>query len=124
MTTWSLPRARPISFNDCPALQRPHMSICWLADSFTRLLNVINTTLREKIYTRWCCIDRLSWHRISKGGPPVKASVRESRSIKMYVKTNASAATVRHKGNGLAVQPQQCNEILCFSLFHRFMMLS
>src|ERR1022692_968714 len=65
MTTWSLPRARPISCNDCPALQRPHMSICWLADSFTRLLNVINTTFREKIYSRWCCIDRLSWHDFS-----------------------------------------------------------
>ena len=28
----------------------------------SRRLNVINTTFREKIYSRWCCIDRLSWH--------------------------------------------------------------
>src|SRR5258706_13509913 len=61
MDTWSLPKARPISCNDCPAFQRPHLSTRWLAESFTRLLNLINTTFREQIYTRWCCIDRLSW---------------------------------------------------------------
>jgi hypothetical protein len=41
------------------------MSIRWFAESFTRLLNGINTTFREKIYTRWCCIDRLSRHDLS-----------------------------------------------------------
>src|SRR5260370_27391611 len=69
MDTWSLPKARPISCNDCPAFQRHHMSIRWFAESFTLLLNLINTTFREKIYTRWCCIDRLSWHRFSECGP-------------------------------------------------------
>src|ERR1700688_3151533 len=65
MTTWLLPKARPISCNDCPAFQRPHMSIRWFAESFTRFLNIINTTFREKIYSRWCCIDRLSRHCFS-----------------------------------------------------------
>src|SRR5258708_38279678 len=65
MDTWSLPKARPISCNDCPAFQRHHMSIRWFAESFTLLLNLINTTFREKIYTRWCCIDRLSWQGLS-----------------------------------------------------------
>src|ERR1700684_4294816 len=65
METWSLPKARPISCNDCPAFQRLHMSTRWCAESFTRLRSVINTTFREKIYIRWCCIDRLSRHRFS-----------------------------------------------------------
>jgi hypothetical protein len=34
-------------------------------ESFTRLPNVINTTFRVNIYSRWCCIDRLSWQRQS-----------------------------------------------------------
>src|ERR1700680_8411 len=33
MDTWSLPKARPIACNDCPAFQRPHMSIRWFAES-------------------------------------------------------------------------------------------
>ena len=33
------------------------MSILLFAESFTRLLSVINTTFRGKIYSRWCCID-------------------------------------------------------------------
>src|ERR1700730_11374126 len=65
MDTWSLPKARPISCNDCPAFQRDHMSVRWFAESFTRLPCVINTTFREEIYIRWCCNDRLSWHRFS-----------------------------------------------------------
>jgi hypothetical protein len=28
----------------------------------------INTTFEEKIYTRWCCIDRLSWQRLPGTG--------------------------------------------------------
>src|SRR5258708_4540346 len=61
MDTWSLPKTRPISCNDCPAFHRLHMSFRCCSESLTRRLNVINTTFREKIYTRWCCIDRLSW---------------------------------------------------------------
>src|ERR1700682_6205497 len=66
MDTWSLPKARPISCNDCPAFQRLHMSTRWFAESLTRLACVINTTFREKIYIRWCCIDRLSWQDLSE----------------------------------------------------------
>src|SRR4030081_3324140 len=65
METWSLPKARPISCNDCPAFQRLHMSVRWFAESFTRLTCVMNTTFRKKIYSRWCCIDRLSRHCFS-----------------------------------------------------------
>src|ERR1700688_4443776 len=68
MQTWSLLKARPISCNDSPAFQRRHISIRWFAESFTRLLTVINTTFSEKIYSRWCCIDRLSWHVLSETG--------------------------------------------------------
>src|ERR1700737_4012478 len=68
METWSLPKARPISCNDCPAFQRLHMSTRWFAESFTRLRSVINTTFREKIYIRWCCIDRLSRQDFSGTG--------------------------------------------------------
>src|ERR1700688_3796920 len=70
MDTCSLPKARPISCKDCPAFQRRHMSIRWFAESFTRLLTVINTTFTdtEKMYSRWCCIDRLSWQGLSEGG--------------------------------------------------------
>src|SRR5882672_9997258 len=69
METWSLPKARPISCNDCPAFQRLHMSVRWFAESFTRLTCVMNTTFREKIYSRWCCIDRLSRQGFSECGP-------------------------------------------------------
>src|SRR5258706_10382866 len=82
MDTWSLPKARPISCNDCPALQRHHMSIRWFAESFTLLLNLINTTFREKIYTRWCCIDRLSWHRFSECGPPAENAPRRCDRVR------------------------------------------
>src|SRR5450756_876729 len=37
------------------------MSVLCIAESLTRLCCVINTTFSEKIYIRWCCIDRLSW---------------------------------------------------------------
>jgi hypothetical protein len=36
------------------------MSVRCCSESFTRFLNLINTTFREMIYIRWCCIDRLS----------------------------------------------------------------
>src|ERR1700687_5424398 len=59
------------------------MSVRWLAESFTRLACVINTTFREKIYIRWCCIDRLSSQVLSECGPsylkakkPVNGMVR------------------------------------------------
>jgi hypothetical protein len=59
---------KEISCNDCPAFQRDHMSVRWFAENFTRLPCVINTTFREKIYSRWCCIDRLSWQASSECG--------------------------------------------------------
>src|SRR6267378_4830069 len=72
METWSLPKARPISCNDCPAFQQLHMSVRWFAESFTRLTCVMNTTFREKIYSRWCCIDRLSRQDLSGSGKRVR----------------------------------------------------
>src|ERR1700682_19342 len=69
MDTWSLPKARPISCNDCPAFQRLHMSLLCIVESFTRRCCVINTTFSEKIYIRWCCIDRLSWQGFSETSP-------------------------------------------------------
>src|ERR1700722_4145917 len=44
------------------------MSIRCSAESFTRLLNLINTTFREKIYSRWRCVNQLSWHGLSLCG--------------------------------------------------------
>src|ERR1035437_272016 len=64
MEPWSLPKARPISCNDSPAFQRRHMSVLCSAESLTRLPCVINTTFRKMIHIRWCCIDRLNWHRL------------------------------------------------------------
>jgi hypothetical protein len=43
MTCLSLPSARPIAFNDCPAFQRLHISARWAEDSFHRLC-IMNTT--------------------------------------------------------------------------------
>src|ERR1700682_1577851 len=40
-------------------------NILCAAESPTRFPWIINTTLEEKIYIRWCCIDRLSWHNDS-----------------------------------------------------------
>src|SRR5208282_503841 len=54
-----LPNARPISCNDCPAFQRDHISVLCVAESRDRFTWVIDTTFGEKIYIRWCCIDRL-----------------------------------------------------------------
>jgi hypothetical protein len=54
------PKARPISCNDCPAFQRPQRSVLCAKESLARLACVINTTFRENIHIRWCCIDRLS----------------------------------------------------------------
>jgi hypothetical protein len=34
-------------------------------ESLTRLPCVMNTTFREKIYIRWCCIDRLNSQDLS-----------------------------------------------------------
>src|ERR1700681_2377154 len=34
-------------------------------DRLTRLPCVLNAIIREKIYIRWCCIDRLSSHRLA-----------------------------------------------------------
>src|SRR6266850_1617277 len=58
MDVCGLPKARPISCNDCPAFQRRHTSVLCAAESPTRFPRVINTTF----YIRWCCIDLLSSH--------------------------------------------------------------
>src|ERR1022692_3408755 len=68
MTVCSLPKARPIWCNDCPAFQQHHMSVLCIAESLTRLRIVIHTTFRKEIYSRWCCIDRLSRHPFSECG--------------------------------------------------------
>jgi CheY-like chemotaxis protein len=60
-----LPKARPIICNDCPAFQRHHTSVSCAAESPARFPWVINTTFEEKIYIRWCCIDRLSSQHVS-----------------------------------------------------------
>src|ERR1022692_3834425 len=74
MTVCSLPKARPIWCNDCPAFQQHHMSVLCIAESLTRLRIVIHTTFRKEIYSRWCCIDRLSRQRFSECGVLVLAS--------------------------------------------------
>jgi hypothetical protein len=52
----------------CPAFQGCHMSVRCIAESLTCLACVINTTFSEKIYSRWCCIDRLSWQGLTECG--------------------------------------------------------
>src|ERR1700692_4155985 len=50
------------------------MSLLCIAESLTRLACVINTTFSEKIYSRWCCIDRLRRQVLSECGPkPLEA---------------------------------------------------
>ena len=39
----------------------------WIAENLTRLACVMDATFREKIYIRWCCVDRLNSHRLSDG---------------------------------------------------------
>src|SRR6202035_1598421 len=90
METWSLPKARPISCNDCPAFQRLHMSTRWFAESFTRLRSVINTTFREKIYIRWCCIDRLSRHFLLES-----RSITSLRTLLSSIQITSNAKTSR-----------------------------
>jgi hypothetical protein len=80
MTTWSLPSARPIACKDCPAFQRFHISARWAAESFHRLACNMNTTFRRKIYTRWCCIDRLSRHDFS-GTMPASLGRAKSSTV-------------------------------------------
>src|SRR6266702_4514683 len=45
------------------------MSVFCAAESPNRFPWVINTTFGEKIYIRWCCIDRLSSHELSESDP-------------------------------------------------------
>ena len=59
-----LPKACPILCNESPAFQRRHTSLFCAAESPNRFLWIINTTFSEKIYIRWCCVDRLSWQRL------------------------------------------------------------
>src|SRR5713226_2807057 len=75
MDVCGLPKARPISCNDCPAFQRRHTSVLCAAESPTRFPWLINTTFEEKIHIRWCCIDLLrpqrlpeKWNRWRKAG--------------------------------------------------------
>src|SRR6266849_4717917 len=65
MDVCGLPKARPISCNDCPAFQRRHTSVLCAAESPTRFPWLINTTFEEKIHIRWCCIDLLRPHALS-----------------------------------------------------------
>src|SRR5712692_2523958 len=65
MDVCGLPKARPISCNDCPAFQRRHTSVLCAAESPTRFPWLINTTFEEKIHIRWCCINLLRPHRLS-----------------------------------------------------------
>ena len=97
MDTWSLPKTRPISCNDCPAFQRLHRSVLCVAESLTRLACVINTTFSEKIYIRWCCIDRLSRHRFSGCGAPSHVTMifpsqylRANSNFNRFVGSNVS----------------------------------
>src|ERR1700681_2279006 len=106
METWSLPNARPISCNDCPTFQRPHMSALCIAESLTRLDCVINTTFREKIYSRWCCIDRLSWQDFTDGmRRPVSSGMRYAPNVRRAQGTEKrrpamkKTSTVRVSGN-------------------------
>src|SRR5580700_4256975 len=69
MTCWSLPSARPIAFNDCPAFQRLHISARWAEESFHRLACIMDTTFRGETYIRWCCIDQLTGTRFRKLAP-------------------------------------------------------
>jgi len=55
----------------CPGLtehswtfQRHHTSARCAAEKPIRFPWTINTTFKKKIYIRWCCIDRLSWHHL------------------------------------------------------------
>ena len=43
-----LPKARPISCNDCPVFQRLHISALWAEESFPRLACTMNTTFSRK----------------------------------------------------------------------------
>src|SRR5271169_1352436 len=50
MELWSLPKARPISCNVCPAFQRRHTSIFCSAESPNRFPRFINTTFETALY--------------------------------------------------------------------------
>src|SRR4029077_9435660 len=63
--------------SDSQAFQRFHISARWAAETFHRLACNMDTTFRGKIYTRWCCIDRLSRQGLSECGNGTKASYRE-----------------------------------------------
>src|SRR5260370_22115013 len=49
MEECSLPKARPISCNDCPAFQRRHMSPFCAAESPNRFPWIINTTFENSV---------------------------------------------------------------------------
>jgi hypothetical protein len=65
------------------------MSFRCCSESLTRRLNVINTTFREKTYSRWCCIDRLSWQGLSECG-----NLRAQPKFRLIAPATASAADV------------------------------
>src|SRR5882762_1242803 len=126
MDAWSLTKARPISCNDCPTFQRHHMSIRWFAESFTLLLNLINTTFREKIYTRWCCIDRLSWQGLSECGfrshrrsAVWRPLTDEEKAIALEAQTNTSTSGSRSRQNCRLKFPRLARFRTFISICHR-----
>src|SRR5580704_11282374 len=120
MTCWSLPSARPIAFNDCPAFQRLHISARWAEESFHRLACIMNTTFRGETYIRWCCIDQLNRHDLSRPSLPQRESYVGQRydpqSDADYPSDNAfckyflkgrNAKQVGHK------HPKECSDDSC-----------
>ena len=47
-------------------------------------------TFREKIYIRWCCIDQLSWHRLS--GPNMRRDCPTAPFFPVFTTSGRSAA--------------------------------
>ena len=60
-----------------------HISVLCIAESLTRLACVINTTFREKIYSRWCCIDRLRRQGLSECGNHPSLGVKSHIPIRL-----------------------------------------
>jgi hypothetical protein len=50
MELWGLPKARPISCNDCPAFQRRQILLHCVKESLDRFPSLMNTTLQQQIY--------------------------------------------------------------------------
>src|SRR6266851_7595017 len=50
MEVCGLPKARPISCNDCPDFQRLQISDLWVRESLDRFPSLINTILKQHVY--------------------------------------------------------------------------